>query len=192
MGLYISKAIDKFSSILSPKSPKILMFGLDAAGKTTIINKLKLAEYMKTVNNNDFYHAKCIDYKNLRITIWDLREERMFRRLFKVYYHRTDSIIFILDSCDENRLDIAIEGLHETLEDEELKDIPLLIFANKQDIRTISHDVMINKLETDKFKGAWHLQGTCAITGEGLYEGLEWLSQELKKRQKSEIIFEND
>ena len=184
MGELLSKAIEKLAAPFSSSKPtKILLLGLDGAGKTTVVYKLKLNEYMSTVPTIGF-NVENIDYKNLRMTIWDVGGQKKIRDLWRHYYSHTDALIFIIDSCDEDRLELAKEELEAVLSDEELRDVPVLVYANKQDIGRITPAEMMTKLEMNKMKRSWKIQGTCAPSGEGLYEGLEWLSQELKKSKK--------
>ena len=71
------------------------------------------------------------------------------------------------------------------LQEEELKDAVLLVFANKQDlpnamkVQEVTERLGLNKLRNRQ----WYIQGSCAHTGDGLYEGLDWLSQALSKRK---------
>ena len=119
MGLLITKVLDKISSFSSAKQTKILMLGLDAAGKTTIVYKLKLNEYLSTVPTIGF-NVESIEYKNLKMTIWDIGGQKKIRDLWRHYYTGTDALIFIIDSCDEERLNVAQEELFGVLADEEL------------------------------------------------------------------------
>ncbi len=183
MGLLITKIVDTISSFTSAKPTKILMLGLDGAGKTTVVTQHKLGEYLSTVPTIGF-NVETIEYKNLKMTIWDIGGQKKIRDLWRHYYPNTDAVIFIVDSCDEERLDVAQEELHAVLADEELLDAPLLVFANKQDMAKITPNDIANKFQVEKLRRPWKIQGTCAITGVGLYEGLEWLSKELKKSKK--------
>src|SRR4051812_19130590 len=108
MGLLITKVLDTISSFSSSKPTKILMLGLDAAGKTTIVYKLKLGEYLSTVPTIGF-NVENVEYKNLRMTIWDIGGQKKLRDLWRHYYSNTDAIIFIIDSSDEERIDVAKE-----------------------------------------------------------------------------------
>lgn len=159
------------------------MLGLDAAGKTTIVFKLQLGEYISTVPTIGF-NVETIQYKNLSMTIWDIGGQKKLRDLWRHYYTGTDAVIYIIDSCDKERLDLAQEELFGVLEDEELRDVPLLIYANKQDMGKITPADITNKFQMEKMRRPWKVQGSCAVTGEGLYEGLDWLSEQQKKRKK--------
>ena len=181
MGLLITKIVDSFAtSFGSAKQTRILMLGLDGAGKTTVVNRLKLGEYLSTLPTIGF-NVETIDYKNLKMTIWDIGGQKKIRELWKHYFIGTNAIIFIIDSCDEERLETAQEELDALMSDAELRDAPVLLFANKQDIGKVRPADIINKFSLEKLRRPWRVQGTCAVTGEGLYEGLEWLYSELRK-----------
>lgn len=94
------------------------------------------------------------------------------------------------DHCHDVQLDPyykslpAKEELHSLLLDEELRDAVLLVFANKQDLDGMSVNEICNRLCLDSIKDRkWHIQGTCALSGAGLYEGLEWLKNALTKKK---------
>jgi len=156
------------------------MFGLDAAGKTTILYKLHLGENVVTIPTIGF-NVEAIKYKNLKMTIWDVGGQHRLRPLWRHYFSGTDAIIFVVDSTDKERMNEAREELHRIVSDDELWNSALLIFANKQDLpRAAGITEIVNELGLNQLKKKnWHVQGTCATIGEGLYEGLEWLSQNI-------------
>ena len=106
------------------------MIGLDAAGKTTTLNQLKLGENVSTIPTIGF-NVETIEYKNLSMMIWDLGGQDKIRILWHHYFENNHGIIFVVDSTDASRLDEAKEELYKTLADEALKDIPLVVMANK-------------------------------------------------------------
>jgi len=175
MGLIISKFMASFSK----KPTRLLMLGLDAAGKTTLLYKMKLGEYLSTVPTIGF-NVESVDYKNLHMTIWDIGGQTQIRKLWRHYYAGTDALIFVVDSSDIERLEIARNELFGLLEEEELKDTNVLIYANKMDISTLQLSEVTERLGLRKLKREWKIQGTCGITGEGIYEGLDWLSKTMK------------
>lgn len=70
--------------------------------------------------------------------------------------------------------------------EEELKDAVLLVFANKQDLpHALRASEVAEKLGLKDLSGKrqWYIQGCCATTGDGLYDGLEWLTSTLSKRR---------
>jgi len=177
MGIWISKLIESLSA---KKKTRILMLGLDAAGKTTILYKLHLGELVSTVPTIGF-NVETIEYKNLRMTIWDVGGQTQIRKLWKHYYSGTNALIFVIDSSDKERIEIAKEELFNVLDDEELNDAKLLVFANKLDIAQLNVSEIMNILELHKLKRDWKIQGCCGLTGEGIYDGLDWLSQKLNQ-----------
>lgn len=88
------------------------------------------------------------------------------------------ALIFVVDSTDKMRLDEAKEELMRILSDEHMKDIILLVFANKNDAAdAMSTAEVTEKLELHKLKDrSWHVQSSCALSGEGLVDGLTWLN----------------
>jgi small GTP-binding protein len=116
MGNLITRLLDSFSS----KDPKrILMLGLDAAGKTTILYKLKLGETVASVPTIGF-NVETVEYKNLKWTIWDIGGQKKIRDLWKHYLINNDAIIYVLDSSDEDRIQEARQTLDWLIQSEEL------------------------------------------------------------------------
>jgi len=78
----------------------------------------------------------------------------------------------------------AKDELHKMLQEDELRDAALLVFANKQDLpNAMATAEVTEKLGLSQMRGrVWYIQGTCATQGQGLYEGLDWLSNELARR----------
>ncbi|KAG0308991.1 Arf GTPase arf1 [Dissophora globulifera] len=180
MGLSISKL---FTTFLGKKEMRILMVGLDAAGKTTILYKLKLGEIVTTIPTIGF-NVETVEYKNISFTVWDVGGQDKIRPLWRHYFQNTQGIIFVVDSNDRDRVSEAREELLRMLNEDELREAVLLVFANKQDVPNAMNPAEI----TDKLglhslrQRQWYIQAACATSGDGLYEGLEWLSNSLKKR----------
>lgn len=170
------------SSLFGKKEMRILMVGLDAAGKTTILYKLKLGEIVTTIPTIGF-NVETVEYKNISFTVWDVGGQDKIRPLWRHYFQNTQGIIFVVDSNDRERLAEAKEELNRMLSEDELRDAVLLVLANKQDLP--------NAMKANEAKEAlqlsglnqrkWYIHSTCATTGDGLYEGLDWLSNALKK-----------
>src|SRR5690349_3302598 len=99
-------------------------------------------------------------------------------------FQNTQGIIFVVDSNDRDRIGEARDELQRMLNEDELRDALLLVFANKQDLPNAMNAAEI----TDKLglhslrQRQWYIQATCATSGDGLYEGLEWLSSNLKRK----------
>ena len=182
MGLSFSKLFDK---LVGKRKPKFLMLGLDSAGKTTILYKLRLGEVVSSIPTIGF-NVETIEYKSTSIISWDVHRNRI-KLLWRHYYTDSKGIIFVVDSSEKDRIEEAKEELRRLLTEELLKDAVLLVLANKQDISGVLSATEIAEmfdLTTIKSR-EWHIQGTCATTGEGLYEGFEWLIQTISKKKKS-------
>lgn len=176
-----------FSGLFSKQECRILMVGLDAAGKTTILFKLKLGDVVTTIPTVGF-NVETVEYKNISFTVWDVGGQDKIRPLWRHYYQNTNGIIFVVDSNDRERIDdsrdyenSAKEELHRMLAEDELRDAVLLVFANKQDlpgamkVQEVTERLGLNKIRNRQ----WFIQGSSAPTGAGLFEGLDWLSATL-------------
>merc|ERR1712168_1425040 len=181
MGLTISNLM---SRLFAKKQMRILMVGLDAAGKTTILYKLKLGEIVTTIPTIGF-NVETVEYKNISFTVWDVGGQDKIRPLWRHYFQNTQGLIFVVDSNDRERVGEARDELNRMLAEDELRDAILLIFANKQDLPNAMNAAEItDKLGLHNIRNRnWYIQATCATSGDGLYEGLDWISSELKKKK---------
>eukprot|EP00294_Goniomonas_avonlea_P014370 CAMPEP_0114552170 /NCGR_PEP_ID=MMETSP0114-20121206/6985_1 /TAXON_ID=31324 /ORGANISM="Goniomonas sp, Strain m" /LENGTH=170 /DNA_ID=CAMNT_0001737035 /DNA_START=81 /DNA_END=593 /DNA_ORIENTATION=- len=168
------------------RDARILMVGLDAAGKTTILYKLKLGEIVTTIPTIGF-NVETVEYKNISFTVWDVGGQDKIRPLWRHYYQNTQGVIFVVDSNDRDRVGEARKELMTMLEEDELRSATVLVFANKQDLpNAMNASEITDKLGLSELRGRkWYIQGACATTGEGLYEGLDWLSAELQNAPQS-------
>ncbi|XP_035688103.1 ADP-ribosylation factor 1-like 2 isoform X2 [Branchiostoma floridae] len=173
-----------FQGLFGKKEMRILMVGLDAAGKTTILYKLKLGEIVTTIPTIGF-NVETVEYKNISFTVWDVGGQDKIRPLWRHYFQNTQGLIFVIDSNDRERATEAKEELMRMLQEDELRDAVLLVFANKQDLPNAMNAAEItDKLALHNLRNRqWYIQATCATSGDGLYEGLDWLSNQLKNNK---------
>lgn len=192
MGMSISKL---FEGLWGKREMRILMVGLDAAGKTSILYKLKLGEVISTIPTvrcltQIGFNVETVEYKNISFTVWDVGGQEKIRALWRhctranTDFQNTQGIIFVVDSNDRERISDARDELQKMLNEDELRDALLLVFANKQDLpHALSAPEITDKLGLHSLRQRqWYIQATCATSGDGLFEGLEWLSSQLKKR----------
>ncbi|ERL90804.1 ADP-ribosylation factor 1 isoform X1 [Dendroctonus ponderosae] len=185
-----------FKGLFGKKEMRILMVGLDAAGKTTILYKLKLGEIVTTIPTIGF-NVETVEYKNISFTVWDVGGQDKIRPLWRHYFQNTQmsyiehgewrkGLIFVVDSNDRERIGEAKDELMRMLAEDELRDAVLLIFANKQDLPNAMNAAEItDKLGLHSLRNRnWYIQATCATSGDGLYEGLDWLSNQLKNTNR--------
>merc|ERR1711991_702975 len=177
MGLTFSKV---FGKLFGKKDMRILMVGLDAAGKTTILYKLKFGEIVTTIPTIGF-NVETVEYKKINFTVWDVGGQDKIRPLWRHYFQNTQGLIFVVDSNDRERVAEASEELQKMLREDELRDAKLLVFANKQDLpNAMSVAEVTDKLGLHALRNRkWYIQSCCATSGDGLYEGLDWLSNAL-------------
>ncbi|KAA8910118.1 ADP-ribosylation factor family-domain-containing protein [Sphaerosporella brunnea] len=174
----VSKMLAK---LFGSKEMRLLMLGLDAAGKTTILYKLKLNQGVTTIPTVGF-NVETVTYKNVKFNVWDVGGQDKIRPLWRHYFSGTQGLIFVIDSNDRDRIDEARQELHRIIQDREMKDSLLLVFANKQDLPGAMPPAEVTeKLQLSKLKDrVWYVVPSCATTGEGLFEGLGWLSTNVK------------
>jgi small GTP-binding protein len=130
-----------FKRLLWKKNIRIVMLGLDAAGKTTILYKLKLGEKVSTVPTIGF-NVETVECKNINFTVWDVGGQDKIRQLWRHFFRDAKAVIFVVDSSDKNRSEEAKEELNRLMQDEELKDAIFLVFANKQ-VRSRNCDLIL-------------------------------------------------
>ncbi|KAF8677146.1 hypothetical protein GQ55_1G023000 [Panicum hallii var. hallii] len=162
------------------------MLGLDAAGKTTILYRLHMGEVLSTVPTVGFNVEK-VQYKNVVFTVWDVGGQEKLRSLWKMYLSNSDALIYVVDSLDRERIGDARQEFQTIIKDPLMANSIILVFANKQDLRgAMSTDEVSEGLGLHDLRNRiWHIQGTCALRGEGLYDGLDWLASTLKQLQES-------
>merc|ERR1711967_95159 len=153
------------------KEMRILMVGLDAAGKTTILYKMKLGEVVTTIPTIGF-NVETVEYKNISFNVWDIGGQDKIRKLWRYYYANTQGLIFVVDSNDRDRIEDAREELSKMLADDEMRDAAVLVLANKQDLpNSMTAAEVTDKLGLNSLRNRqWYIQSTCATTGDGLYE----------------------
>ena len=167
---------------------QVVMLGLDAAGKTTILYKLHIGEVLSTVPTIGFNVEK-VQYKNVQFTVWDVGGQEKLRPLWKHYFNNTDALIYVVDSLDRERVSRAANEFNTIVSDPLMRNSAILIFANKQDMKgALSPAEVCEQLGMSQLRDrTWHVQGTVATKGEGLYEGIDWLSTALKNMQRQGI-----
>merc|ERR1712048_1557613 len=150
-----------------------------------VLYKLKLGEVVTTIPTIGF-NVESVEYKNISFTVWDVGGQDKIRRLWRHYYTGTQGLIYVVDSNDRDRTEIAREELASMLNEDEMRDAVLLVFANKQDLSNsmavaeVSEKLGLHSLRPRQ----WYTQSACATTGDGLYEGLDWLSRTLSSKKK--------
>ncbi|CAN8269737.1 unnamed protein product [Cochlearia groenlandica] len=126
-----------FDSFFGNQEMRVVMLGLDAAGKTTILYKLHIGEVLSTVPTIGFNVEK-VQYKNVMFTVWDVGGQEKLRPLWRHYFNNTDGLIYVVDSLDRERIGKAKQEFQEIIKDPFMLNSIILVFANKQDMVKIS------------------------------------------------------
>ena len=167
--------MSKLLVLFGEKEARILVLGLDNAGKTTILcaraidagdavlshwlngcymlfaDRLQVGEVVSTIPSEYElcyfvlsavtwqrwpaaigFNVESVTYKNIKFQVWDLGGQTSIRPYWRCYYPNTQAIIYVVDSSDTDRVGTSREEFHAILQEEELKDALLLIYANKQ------------------------------------------------------------
>jgi len=177
MGKLFSKLFRKKQDV------RILMVGLDGAGKTTSLYKLKLGDIVPTVPTIGF-NIETVIFHNICFTVWDVGGQDKIRPLWRHYYAATQGVIFVVDSMDRERIDEARQELQRMLNEEELARVAVLVFANKQDVAgAMNGKDVAEALGLNQIRQVHHVIECSAKTGEGLNEGFEWLQANMERKQ---------
>lgn len=123
----------------------------------------------------------------LRHQVWDLGGQDRLRTSWATYYRGTHAVIAVIDSTDRARISVMKDELFRLLGHEDLQHSVVLVFANKQDLKDAMTPAEISDaLSLHSIKNHdWHIQACCALTGEGLYDGLGWIAQRVTGKASS-------
>jgi len=166
------------------KEARILVLGLDNSGKTTILKKLS-EEDISHIMPTQGFNIKSLVHDGFKLNVWDIGGQKTIRPYWSNYFDSSDSLIYVIDSSDRRRLEESGSELNELLQEDKLANIPLLIFANKQDlIQALPAEEISESLSLHNIRDrTWTIQACSAKEGEGLQEGLEWLVQNINYKK---------
>mmetsp|Transcript_56936 Transcript_56936/g.123213 ORF Transcript_56936/g.123213 Transcript_56936/m.123213 type:complete len:202 (-) Transcript_56936:91-696(-) len=165
------------------------LLGLDGAGKTEVLQNFKLdfAEEKGAVVAGPTIGINItkIHFRRRSFDLWDVSGAERVRRLWPHYCQGAGALIFVVDSSDITRIAEASEELHRILGIRELRNVPLLILANKQDKPgAMTPEELGMKLQLGNLRAReWLLQPSCALSGDGLNEAFEWLIRARRHRR---------
>ncbi|KAJ1837188.1 ADP-ribosylation factor-like protein 2 [Coemansia sp. RSA 2708] len=162
------------------KEIRILVLGLDNAGKTTIMKRLN-GESIDTVSPTLGFNITTLEFETYKVNFWDVGGQRTIRAYWRNYFEQTDGIIWVVDSADRERMQNCADELAQLLKEDKLAGASLLVFANKQDIggalgsEDIGQALDLEKLTTHH----WAIKPCSAVTGDNLLEGLKWIVSDI-------------
>ncbi|KAF3825179.1 ADP-ribosylation factor-like protein 9 isoform X4 [Mirounga angustirostris] len=114
------------------KNKQILVLGLDGAGKTSVLHSLALNRVQHSVAPTQGFNAVCISTEDSQMEFLEIGGSEPFRSYWEMYLSRGLLLIFVVDSADHNRLPEAKKHLHQLIGTNPI--LPLVVFANKQDL----------------------------------------------------------
>lgn len=155
------------------------------SGKTTIINHLKPPEAKtRDIVPTVGFAVESFATKALKFNAFDMSGQGRYRNLWEHYYKDCHGIIFVIDSSDKMRMVVAKDELDLILQHPDImgKKVPILFFANKMDLRDALTSIKVSNLMVlDEIRDKpWHICASNALTGEGLAEGIDWLTDQIK------------
>ncbi|XP_042285277.1 ADP-ribosylation factor-like protein 14 [Thunnus thynnus] len=173
---------------------RVLLLGLDNAGKSTLLYKLKHNARVSTVPtigfNVEMLEARK-NKKNIALTLWDIGGQGKMRQHWNSFHQDTAAIVFVVDSSDRQRLEEARRELENTLRSDQLRGRPLILLANKQDVNDaltgteIKDQFNLKKTCSDR---DWFVQPCSASTGVGVQEAFRQVVQMVKLTSDSEAM----
>lgn len=165
------------SRVKRDNEPRVLILGLDNAGKTTILNTLGEAEEHPSAPEGPTqgFNVMNLNRGGRCAKLCDLGGQRALRDFWQDYYSNTDCIMYVVDSSDIRRLEESHESFVDVLSG--VPNVPVLVFANKQDLATSKDPNTIAEVLQlcEHRERQWHIQGCSAKTGEGLENGVNWI-----------------
>uniref|UniRef100_A0A8C5DDF7 ADP-ribosylation factor-like protein 3 n=1 Tax=Gouania willdenowi TaxID=441366 RepID=A0A8C5DDF7_GOUWI len=165
---------------------RLLLLGLDNAGKTTLLKQLA-AEDISHITPTQGFNIKSVQSDGFKLNVWDIGGQRRIRPYWKNYFENTDVLIYVIDSSDRKRFEETSMELADLLDQEDLAGVPLLIFANKQDLTTASTASELAEglhLHTIRDR-MWQVQACSALTAEGVQDGMIWVCRNISFRKKN-------
>ncbi|XP_071357545.1 ADP-ribosylation factor-like protein 4D [Trachinotus anak] len=193
MGNQLTEIAPNTPFLPSFQSLHVVVIGLDSAGKTSLLYRLKLQEFVETIPTKGFNMERIkVPMGNAKTNttmfqVWDVGGQEKLRPLWKSYTRRTDGLVFVVDAAETERMEEAKVELHRITRSAENQGVPLLVLANKQDL-----DGAMSASEVEKVLALHELssstlhqtQGCSAVDGQGLQPGLEKLYEMIVKRKK--------
>jgi len=175
---------------------RVLILGVDKAGKTTLLEKLK-SIYLKggglppdrvvpTVGLN----IGRIEDANAKLVFWDLGGQVGLRAIWEKYYEEAHAIMYVIDAATASSFEDAKSALDKVIRHEHLRGAPLLIVANKQDLPGVINDeelaLFLNLKELDE--RPYMFQAVSAYDGRGIKSGIDWLVEQMEKCKRTETL----
>lgn len=168
LGLLLSSLFDYLGSLLFSKHLEICVVGLQAAGKTSLVNLLCSGQFADQMVPTVGFNMRKVRSGNTTIKVWDIGGQPRFRSMWERYCRGVSAIVFVVDSSvplagseppakptKEDTLNsaawtVATQELHALVERPHLSGVPLLVLATKNDMeRAAKVDDVIRVMKLD-------------------------------------------
>ncbi|XP_028322283.1 ADP-ribosylation factor-like protein 11 [Gouania willdenowi] len=158
---------------------QVIMFGLDSAGKSTLLARLLTGQVMETTATIGFNVGTLNLNKKASLTVWDVGGQKTMRQNWRYYLDDCEVVVFVVDSSDRSRMPEAHRALRRILKEEKLKDVPLMVLANKKDL---AHSMTIREVSTQLELSTyvdrlWEIQACSALRGLGLQQAFNSINK---------------
>lgn len=174
---------------------RVLILGVDRAGKTTLLEKLK-SIYLKgeglppdrvvpTVGLN----IGRIEDAKAKLVFWDLGGQVSLRTIWEKYYEEAHAIMYVIDAATASSFEDSKSALEKVIRHEHLRGAPLLIVANKQDLPgAIDEEELAKFLHKELDERTYTFQAVSAYDGRGIKSGIDWLVEQMEKSKRTETL----
>ncbi|KAG2260566.1 hypothetical protein Bca4012_097364 [Brassica carinata] len=175
-----------FVGLFQETEPRIVLFGLPGTGKSLILHKLKTGEILSTNMPTVGLEMESFKYKNTSICFVEMGGQLRYSMvpLWKHYCAEASGLVYVVDTKDRERMDEAKSFLYMVMDEIQGKvpdNMAVVVYANKHEVpgamsaSEISNELDLASLRQRNWQRNWHVQSSCAISGDGLHEGLDWL-----------------
>ncbi|CAM8890079.1 unnamed protein product [Rhodiola kirilowii] len=174
----------------------VLILGIEKAGKTTLLEKLKALfskveglspdRIVPTVGLN----IGRLEISNAKLVFWDLGGQPGLRSIWEKYYEEAHAVVFVIDAACPSRFEDSKSALEKVLRHEDLKGAPLLVLANKQDLpNAISAEEIGRYLDLKKLdERIYMFEAVSAYDGMGIKESISWLVEVMERSKRTEML----
>ncbi|XP_034035789.1 ADP-ribosylation factor-like protein 11 isoform X1 [Thalassophryne amazonica] len=167
----------------SHESPQVILVGLDSAGKSTLLARLLTGQVMETSPTIGFNVGTMNLDKKHSLTLWDVGGQKDMRPNWRYYLDNCKALVFMVDSSDRARMPEAQKALKKILSDERMRDVPLMVLANKKDLpNSMTIREISTQLDLDSYTDRpWEIQACSALKGLGLQQAIMSVAKQIKK-----------
>ncbi len=173
------------------KKAKILILGLDSAGKTTLTKYVNTGSFLEGIAPTIGQNIDTINFEGWDITTIDVAGQEQFRFLWDIHYPGSSAVIFVIDAANIERLPEARDILRvHLINNPYLERVPALILANKQDLPgAIQAPMLIQllNLHLDMRDRTFAVFDCSALTGIGVVQAFTWLVNQLSMEKLDQM-----